>query len=105
MIEHEGAKVLTGRKMDVALVAAMVEEGRMAPLVRKRGDAGKVDGQTVIRRAGEVPLLVRKGNKLTPAADGIEDVEELVLLVPATPTSLAGASESARRQAVRPSAS
>jgi len=100
MIEHEGAKVLTGRKMDVALVAAMVEEGRMQSLARKRGDAGKVDGQTVIRRAGEVPLLVRKGGRLIPASDGIEDVDELILLVP-TGSSGKAATESSRRQAVK----
>lgn len=99
MIEHEGVQILSGRKIDLELVAAMVEEGRMQVTRRKRGDAGKSDGETVIRRAGEVVLLYRKGGKLMPAAEGYESGEEFVMLTPSTaPAKPAG--DSGRRPAV-----
>lgn len=102
MIEEEGARVLGGRKMDIALLAALVEEGRMETQQRKRGGAGKDNGKTIVRRAGEVPLLVKRGGRLVPAGDDYEDTEELVLLTPSSqPVRPAAATESARRPAVR----
>lgn len=102
MIEEEGARVLGGRKMDIALLAALVEEGRMETQQRKRGDAGKDNGKTIVRRAGEVPLLVRRGGRFVPAGEDYEDADELVLLTPSSqPVRPAAATESARRPAVR----
>ncbi|MCB9934924.1 MAG: cation:proton antiporter [Planctomycetes bacterium] len=102
MVEEAGARTLGGRKMDIALLAAMVEEGRMETIRRKRGDVGKDNGKTVVRRAGEVPILIKRGGRLVPAGDDYEDAEELVLLAPSSQSAKApAATESARRPAVR----
>ncbi|MCC6463743.1 MAG: cation:proton antiporter, partial [Planctomycetes bacterium] len=48
MLAAEGVKALGGRKLDVALVAAMVEEGRL-DIVRRKRDQAKGDSQTPLR--------------------------------------------------------
>lgn len=82
LVEDAHARVLGGRKMDIGLLSAMIEEGRLEVQQRKREDAGKQDGKTVIRRAGEVPLLVRKAKGVEPAGDNFDGVTDLLMLVP-----------------------
>ncbi|MCA8911014.1 MAG: cation:proton antiporter [Planctomycetes bacterium] len=82
MIEDAHAHVLAGRKIDIGLLTAMIEEGRLEVQERARGDAGKKDGVTVIRRAGEVPLLVKRAKGVEPASDSFDGVTDLLMLVP-----------------------
>lgn len=83
MVEAAGARTVCGRKFDVALLAAMLEEGRLEVQSRKREEAEKDDeGKTVIRRAGEMPLLVRKGKSIEPASGSWKGVTEVVMLSP-----------------------
>jgi voltage-gated potassium channel Kch len=82
MIEAEHAQVLAGRKIDIALLSAMIEEGRAEVHTRKRGEAGREDGKTVIRRAGETPLLVKKAKGIEPAGTDYDGVTDVILLLP-----------------------
>ncbi|MBZ0136629.1 MAG: cation:proton antiporter [Planctomycetes bacterium] len=82
MLEAAGAHAICGRKFDVALLAAMFEEDRLEVITRKREEAENEDGKTVIRRAGEMPLLVRKGKSILPASGDWKGVTEVVLLSP-----------------------
>ncbi|MBK8206163.1 MAG: cation:proton antiporter [Planctomycetes bacterium] len=106
MLEEERARMLGGRKVDIALLAAMLEEGRGEIETRKRSDADKEDGKTMIRRAGELPLLVRRGKTIEPAGSNYDGVTEIVLLSPRLASSKNGngkaAKESGRRAAVPP---
>ncbi len=104
MLEEEHAKMLGGRKVDIALLAAMLEEGRGEIETRKRSEADKEDGKTMIRRAGELPLLVRRGKTIEPAGSSYDGVTEIVLLSPRLGVSKDGngkpAKASSRRAAV-----
>ncbi|MCA8915308.1 MAG: sodium:proton antiporter [Planctomycetes bacterium] len=82
MVEAAGAHTMCGRKFDVALLAAMLEEDRLEVQTRKREEAEKEDGKTVIRRAGEMPLLVRRSKSVEPASGDWKGVTEVVLLSP-----------------------
>jgi hypothetical protein len=47
---------------------------------RPRKEADKEDGKTKMLRAGETPLLVRKGKSLEPAGGSMDGVTDVFIL-------------------------